>query len=120
MQLKSRKKWKRVLVQMHQVRMIDLLHVNVICSLLGMVIMESLLPRIQATLQLMKDMDVGKDYRDDEKRTEVIELLGKFIEKSLQGGAVLDDLKLHFTDLRNEQMLLKESEYRLATFSSVG
>lgn len=79
----------------------------------GMVIMESLLPRIQGTLQLMKDMDVGKDYRDDEKRTEVIELLGKFIEKSLQGGAVLDDLKLHFIDLRNEQMLLKESEYRI-------
>ena len=105
---------------MHQVKTIDLLHVNVICSLLGMVIMESLLPCIQATLQLMKDMDVGKDYRDDEKRTEVIELLGKFIEKSLQGGAVLDDLKLHVTDLRNEQMLLKESEYRLATFSCVG
>ena len=99
----------------------SLLHGNVVCSfLLGMVIMESLLPGLQTTLQFMKDMDVGKDYRADEKRTEVIELLGKFIEKSLQGGAVLEDLKLHFSDLRNEQMLLKESEYRLATFLCVG
>ena len=94
----------------------SLLHSNVVYMffLLGMVIMESLLPGLQTTLQFMKDMDVGKDYRDDEKRTEVIELLGKFIEKSLQGGAVLEDLKLHFSNLRNEQMLLKESEYRLA------
>ena len=75
----------------------------------GIGVMESHMPGLRITLQYMKSL---KPNTESDKRIEVIEILKSFIEKSLQGGAKLQEVKANLVELYRQDLLLNEPEYR--------
>ena len=72
--------------------------------------MEPLFAKLKDALQLMKSFAGDKG---EEKRTEVIaDMLTNIMEKCIKGGAELDDLKGHITQLYHGELLINEAEYR--------
>ena len=71
-------------------------------------VMESHMPGLRATLQYMKSL---KPNTESDKRIEVIEILKSFVEKSMQGGAKIEEVKTNLTELYRQDLLLNETEY---------